>query len=44
MRRSASATGATLDDGSMWPNAYALKELTDAEEARISALVKRAIG
>jgi uncharacterized protein YdhG (YjbR/CyaY superfamily) len=35
---------AHLDDGAMWPNAYALNELTDAEEARISALVKRAIG
>jgi len=28
----------------MWPNAFALKELTAAEEARISALVKRALG
>ena len=35
---------ANLDDGAMWPNAFALKELTGAEEARISALVKRAIG
>jgi len=35
---------ANLDDGSMWPNAYALKELTDAEEARISALVRKATG
>jgi hypothetical protein len=35
---------AHLDDGAMWPNAYALNELTDAEEARISALVQRAIG
>src|SRR6478736_2308917 len=35
---------ANRDDGSMWPNAYALKELTDAEEARISALVRKAIG
>jgi uncharacterized protein YdhG (YjbR/CyaY superfamily) len=35
---------ANLDDGHMWPTAFALKELTSAEEARISALVKRAIG
>ena len=35
---------ANLDDGSMWPNAYALEELTDAEEARISALVRKATG
>jgi hypothetical protein len=35
---------AHLDEGAMWPNAYALNELTDAEEARISALVQRAIG
>jgi uncharacterized protein YdhG (YjbR/CyaY superfamily) len=35
---------ANLDDGAMWPNAFALKELTAAEEARISALVKRALG
>lgn len=34
---------ATLDDGSMWPVAYALKELTDAEEAKIAALMKKAI-
>ncbi len=33
---------ARLDDGSMWPNAYALKELTPAEEAKIRALVKKA--
>ena len=33
---------ATLDEGHMWPNAFALKELTAAEEARIAALVKRA--
>ncbi len=35
---------ANLDDGAMWPNAFALKELTAAEEARISALVRRALG
>jgi uncharacterized protein YdhG (YjbR/CyaY superfamily) len=34
---------ANLDDGSMWPTAFALKELTAAEEARISALVKKAV-
>jgi hypothetical protein len=33
-----------LDDGSMWPVAYALKGLTAAEEAKISALVKKAVG
>jgi uncharacterized protein YdhG (YjbR/CyaY superfamily) len=34
---------ANLDDGAMWPVAFALKELTAAEEARISALVKQAV-
>jgi uncharacterized protein YdhG (YjbR/CyaY superfamily) len=34
---------AKLDDGAMWPTDFALKELTDAEEARISALVTRAV-
>ncbi len=33
---------ANLDEGAMWPTAFALKELTEAEEARIDALVKRA--
>jgi uncharacterized protein YdhG (YjbR/CyaY superfamily) len=33
---------ANLDEGAMWPVAFALKELTAAEEARISALVKKA--
>ena len=33
---------ANLDDGVLWPTAFALKELTDAVEARISALVKKA--
>jgi uncharacterized protein YdhG (YjbR/CyaY superfamily) len=33
---------AKLDEGSMWPNAYALTKLTAADEARISALVKKA--
>ena len=34
---------AVLDKGAMWPIAFALKELTDAEEARISSLVKKAV-
>jgi uncharacterized protein YdhG (YjbR/CyaY superfamily) len=34
---------ANLDEGHMWPTDFALKELTDAEEARIAALVKKAI-
>jgi len=33
---------ANLDEGNMWPNAFALKEWTGAEEARIAALVKKA--
>jgi uncharacterized protein YdhG (YjbR/CyaY superfamily) len=35
---------ANLDEGAMWPTAYALKELTAADEARIAALVKKAVG
>jgi uncharacterized protein YdhG (YjbR/CyaY superfamily) len=34
---------ANLDDGEMWPVAYALKKVTAAEEARIGALVKKAV-
>ena len=34
---------ANLDEGAMWPTAFALKELTAAAEARIGALVKRAV-
>ena len=34
---------ANLDDGGMWPTAFALKELTAAEEKRIAALVKQAV-
>ena len=34
---------ANLDEGSLWPVAFALKELTAAEEKRILALVKRAV-
>jgi uncharacterized protein YdhG (YjbR/CyaY superfamily) len=35
---------ANLDEGAMWPTSFALKELTDAEEAKIGELVKRAVG
>jgi hypothetical protein len=35
---------ANLDEGTMWPNAYALMELTEADEERISALVRKALG
>ena len=35
---------ANLDEGSMWPVSFALKELTSAEEARIVTLVKKALG
>jgi uncharacterized protein YdhG (YjbR/CyaY superfamily) len=34
---------ANLDEGTMWPTDFALKELTADDEARISALVKRAL-
>ncbi len=34
---------ANLDEGAMWPIAFALTEVTPAEEARISALVKEAV-
>ena len=34
---------AHLDEGSMWPVAYALTKLTKADEARIAALVKKAV-
>ncbi|HKQ01353.1 MAG TPA: DUF1801 domain-containing protein [Actinomycetes bacterium] len=34
---------ANLDDGTMWPTAYALTELTADDEARIGALVKKAV-
>jgi hypothetical protein len=34
---------ANLDEGAMWPVAFALKELTAADEARIGALVKKAV-
>ena len=35
---------ANLDDGNVWPTAFALKALTAADEARIAALVKKAAG
>ena len=35
---------AALDEGHMWPTAFALTELTTADEARIGALVKKAVG
>jgi uncharacterized protein YdhG (YjbR/CyaY superfamily) len=34
---------ANLDDGNMWPTSFALKKLTAAEEAKIGALVKKAV-
>ncbi len=35
---------AKLDEGAMWPTAFALKELTAAVESRIEGLVKKAVG
>ena len=35
---------ATLDDGDMWPNAYALTKLTPKVEAQIADLVKKSVG
>jgi len=35
---------ANLDEGAMWPTAFALKELTAAEEVKIAALIRRAVG
>lgn len=35
---------AKLDDGAMWPTSFAVAELTPAVEARISELVKKAVG
>ena len=34
---------ANLDEGAMWPTSYALKQLTDADEKKIAALVKKAV-
>jgi hypothetical protein len=42
-RRLGFSDKANLDEGRMWPTAYALKELTAVEEARIAALVKKAV-
>lgn len=36
--------GADLDDGNMWPNAYALTKIGAAEEKKLAALVKKAAG
>ena len=35
--------GANIDDGTMWPTSYGLTKLTAADEARIGALVKKAV-
>jgi uncharacterized protein YdhG (YjbR/CyaY superfamily) len=35
---------ATLDEGNMWPTAFALKAMTAAEEEAITAVVKKAVG
>ncbi|MER3485405.1 MAG: hypothetical protein C4345_04935, partial [Chloroflexota bacterium] len=35
---------AKLDDGAMWPTAYALREISAGEEARISELIRKAVG
>jgi uncharacterized protein YdhG (YjbR/CyaY superfamily) len=35
---------ANLDEGNMWPSAFSIKELTPVEEAKITALVKKAVG
>lgn len=35
---------AQLDDGSMWPTAYAVTDVTDADAERIAALVRTAVG
>ncbi len=35
---------AKLDDGTIWPTYFAVKALTAADEARISALIKKAVG
>ena len=35
---------ARLDDGDLWPNAYALTKVTPAVEAKVAALVKKAVG
>jgi uncharacterized protein YdhG (YjbR/CyaY superfamily) len=35
---------AALDDGHIWPTAFALKEMTAVDEARIATVVKKAVG
>lgn len=35
---------ANLDEGTMWPTSYALTELSDADEALVAELVKKAVG
>ncbi|MGW3669023.1 iron chaperone [Streptomyces sp. NPDC005141] len=35
---------AALDDGAVWPTAYAVTKLTAADEKRIGALIKKAVG
>jgi hypothetical protein len=35
---------ANLDEGNMWPTAFALKKVTAADEEKIAALVKKAVG
>ncbi|MDN7121490.1 DUF1801 domain-containing protein [Nocardioides sp. ChNu-153] len=35
---------AALDDGTMWPTAFALRDITDDDAARITELVRRAVG
>lgn len=35
---------AALDDGAMWPTSFAIMKLDDAEEKRVVALVKKALG
>lgn len=35
---------ANLDEGTMWPTSFALRSLSTADEARIAALVKKAVG
>ncbi|MCW5937844.1 MAG: DUF1801 domain-containing protein [Fimbriimonadaceae bacterium] len=35
---------ANLDEGNMWPTSFALTDLTKAEEDRVTALVKKAVG
>ena len=34
---------ANLDEGNLWPTAYGLKAMSSAEEAKISALIKKAV-